>query len=157
MIESSSSEGRYQRPGWVARQIVNPMLTYAVKHFGLSVDGACVLAVRGRRTGVEREVVVYVLRMPENAKRFLVAPRGQTEWVRNLRRAGTGTLRRGAREEIVHAFEVDDDAKPPILREYLRRWRRVVGDYFDVAGPDASDADLRRIAPAHPVFRLSHR
>jgi hypothetical protein len=156
VIESPSTKGRYQRPGWVARRVVNPILTYATKHFGLSIDGACVLAVRGRRTGAEREVVVYVLRMDDGG-RFLVAPRGETEWVRNLRRARVGVLRLGRREEIVHAFEVREDARPPILREYLRRWGRVVGRYFDVAGPDADASEFRRIARAHPVFRLSHR
>jgi hypothetical protein len=157
MIESPSASGRYQRPGWVARRVVNPMLSYATQHFGLSIDGACVLAVRGRHTGVEREVVVYVLRMDDDGGRFLVAPRGETDWVRNLRRAGVGVLRLGRREEIVHAFEVRENARPPILRAYLRRWGRIVGRYFDVTGPDADATEFRRIAHAHPVFRLSHR
>jgi hypothetical protein len=157
MIESPTATGRYQRPGWVARRVVNPILTYATKHFGLSIDGACVLAVRGRRTGVVREVVVYVLRTEADGRRYLVAPRGETDWVRNLRRARVGVLRLGRREEIVHAYEVSEDARPPIIREYLRRWGRVVGRYFDVAGPDADAAEFRRIARAHPVFRLAHR
>lgn len=145
----------YQRPGWVTRQIVNPILMYAAKHFGLSIDGTCVLCVRGRRTGLDREVVVYVLNL--DGQRYLVAPRGQTEWVRNLHRAGAGTLRLGAHEELVYAYEIPDEAKPPILRAYLRRWGRRVGRYFDVPDGDVGDSDLRRIAPAHPVFRLSHR
>jgi hypothetical protein len=136
---------------------VNPILTYATKHFGLSIDGACVLAVRGRRTGVVREVVVYVLRTEDEGRRYLVAPRGETDWVRNLRRTRVAVLRLGRREEIVHAYEVREDARPPILREYLRRWGRVVGRYFDVTGPDADAGEFRRIARAHPVFRLAHR
>jgi hypothetical protein len=146
---------RYRRPNWIERRIVNPILTYVVKHFGRAVRGACVLSVQGRRTGRPREVVVFVLGL--YGDRFLVAPRGETEWVRNLRCARTATLRRGARQEIVRAAEVADDAKPPILRAYLRRWRRIAGHYFDVVGPDVRPDELRRIAPNHPVFRLSHR
>jgi len=134
---------------------VSPILTYLVRNFGLPVSGTCILGVRGRRTGRRRDVVVSVLRL--YGDRFLVAPRGETEWVRNLRHAGTAALRRGAREELVHATEVDDDAKPPILRAYLRRWHRIVGHDFEVEGPDASPGAFRRIAPNHPVFRLSHQ
>jgi hypothetical protein len=145
----------YQRPGWVTRQIVNPILMYAAKHFGLSIDGTCVLCVRGRRTGLDREVVVYVLNLDGN--RYLVAPRGRTEWVRNLHEAGAGVLRLGSREELVHAYDVADDEKPPILRAYLRRWGGTVGRFFDVPDGEVGDSELRRIAPSHPVFRLAHR
>jgi hypothetical protein len=154
-LESHDMTEGYRRPGWVAGRIVNPILTYAADHFGVPIAGVCVLSVRGRRTGIERQVVVNVVLV--DGRRYVVAARGQTEWAHNLRRAGTGTLLLGARHEIVHAFEVPDGAKPPILREYLRRWRSIVGRFFDGAGPEASDAELRRIAPGYPVFRLSHR
>ncbi len=89
-----------------------------------------------------------------DGQRYLVAPRGETEWVRNIRAAGGGELRRGSRAEPIRAVEVPDEQKVPILRAYLRRWKPETGKFFAVSGPDASDADFRRIAPNHPVFRI---
>jgi hypothetical protein len=88
-------------------------------------------------------------------ERYLVAPRGETQWVRNLRAAGDGELRVGRRTEVFRATELADADKVGVLRAYLRRWKAEVGVFFDGVGPDASDADLRRIAPNHPVFRLT--
>ena len=87
--------------------------------------------------------------------RYLVAPRGETQWVRNLRVAGSGRLRRGRRSEDFTAVEVDDVAKAMILRAYLKEWAWEVGQFFDGVGADASDADLTAIAPRHPIFRIS--
>jgi hypothetical protein len=86
--------------------------------------------------------------------RYLVAPRGVTQWVRNLRVAGEGTLRLGRRAEHFAATELPDAEKVPVLRAYLERWSLEVGAFFDGVGADAADADLRRIAPDHPVFRI---
>jgi hypothetical protein len=74
--------------------------------------------------------------------------------VRNLRAAGEGELRLGRRTERFRAIEVGDDEKPPVLRAYLRRWKAEVGVFFGGVGPDASDEELRRVAPDHPVFRI---
>jgi deazaflavin-dependent oxidoreductase (nitroreductase family) len=155
MALAQSQPVSYQRPDWVARRIVNPILMYAAKHFGLGVDGACVLCVRGRRTGLDREVVIHVLNL--EGQRYLVAPRGETEWVRNLRQAEAATLSLGGVQQVIHANVVPDEEKPPILRAYLRRWARTGGRYFDVPDGDVGDSELERIAPAHPVFRLTHR
>ena len=87
-----------------------------------------------------------------DGERYLVAPRGQAQWVRNLRAGGTATLRVGRRIEAVTATELDDEEKLPVLRAYLERWKWEVGQFFDGVGPDAPDADLARIAPDHPVF-----
>jgi hypothetical protein len=86
--------------------------------------------------------------------RYLVAPRGVTQWVRNLRAAGGGELRVGRRVEAFRADELDDDAKPDVLREYLRRWAFEVGVFFDGVSASSSDDELRRIAPGYPVFRI---
>jgi hypothetical protein len=85
----------------------------------------------------------------------LVAPRGETQWVRNLRVAGDGALRLGRNLEQFHAVEIDDVDKPPILRAYLRRWKAEVGVFFGGVSADSSDDELRRIAPKHPVFRIN--
>jgi hypothetical protein len=86
--------------------------------------------------------------------RYLVAPRGVTQWVRNLRVAGEGELRVGRRTEPFRATELADQQKPPILRAYLKRWKAEVGIFFDGVGGDSSEGELRRISPDHPVFRI---
>jgi hypothetical protein len=88
---------------------------------------------------------------------YLVAPRGETEWVRNVRAdEGRLTLILGRRRQDMIATEVEDQEKVPILREYLRRWKSEVGVFFDGVGPKSSDSELEGIAGRHPVFRLAH-
>jgi deazaflavin-dependent oxidoreductase (nitroreductase family) len=112
-----------------------------------------VLAVRGRKSGEWRTTPVNLL--SHDGQRYLVAPRGHTQWVRNLRAAGTGELRLGRRAEAFSAVELADADKPAVLRAYLKRWKFEVGVFFDGVDADASDADLLRIAPGYPVFRLA--
>ncbi|HEY8447207.1 MAG TPA: nitroreductase family deazaflavin-dependent oxidoreductase [Thermomicrobiales bacterium] len=143
---------RYQRPPWIVQHVLNPFISFLAGRLGLDMRGAWVLTVRGRRSGQPRSVPVNPLDL--NGARYLVAPRGTTEWVRNLRAAGSGTLRKGKTTVTFRAEEIPDDQKPPILREYLRRWGDQVKGQFAVSGPDAPDEDLRRIAPDHPIFRI---
>lgn len=86
--------------------------------------------------------------------RYLVAPRGTTEWVRNLRAAGEGELRVGRRVEAFTATEVDDQAKAPILRAYLDAYGSTAGTYFAVDAT-ATDQELVAVGPDHPVFRTA--
>jgi deazaflavin-dependent oxidoreductase (nitroreductase family) len=111
-----------------------------------------VLEVRGRKTGEPRRTPVNLLTL--DGARYLVAPRGHTQWVRNLRAGGEGRLLLGRRAEDFGASEVADDDKPAILRAYLKRWKWEVGAFFGGVGPDAADDELRRIAPDHPIFRI---
>lgn len=92
--------------------------------------------------------------LPFDGNRYLVAPRGHTQWVRNLRVAGRGKLLIGRRSEPFSALEVADAEKEPILREYLRRWKWEVGQFFDGVGADSPHDELARIAADHPVFRI---
>jgi hypothetical protein len=85
---------------------------------------------------------------------YLVAPRGQTHWVRNIRATGEGELLLGNRVQRFKAIEIADDEKVPILRDYLKRWKFEVGMFFGGVSADSSDAELLRIAPDHPVFRV---
>jgi deazaflavin-dependent oxidoreductase (nitroreductase family) len=119
---------------------------------GVSVWGSRVLAVKGRRSGQWRTVPVNLLSIGED--RYLVAARGETEWVRNIRVAGGGELRLGRKVESFAVEELGDADKPSVLRAYLRRWKAEVGVFFEGVGPDSSDAELARIAPRHPVFRV---
>ena len=106
----------------------------------------------GRKSGEPRRTPVNLLAFDGN--RYLVAPRGQTQWVRNLRVAGRGKLLLGRRREPFSAVEVTDAEKEPILREYLRRWKWEVGQFFAGVGHDSPADELARIAPDHPVFRI---
>jgi hypothetical protein len=92
--------------------------------------------------------------LTHDGKQYLVAPRGQTQWVRNLRVAGEGELLLGKRVEPFKAFEIGDDQKIPILRAYLKRWKAEVGMFFSGVSADSPEESLRRIAPDHPVFRV---
>jgi len=140
----------YQRPDIITTHIINP-LVMALTKLGLSVHGSQVLTVRRRKTGKVQEVPVNPIEV--DAVRYLVAPRGETQWVRNLRAAGVAELRVGQRREQIHVTELENDAKPPVLRAYLRRWQRETGKFFGVDA-NASDEELRRRAPDHPVFRI---
>lgn len=141
----------YQQPDWFTKHVFNPVVAFAVRHLGLSPAGARVLAVRGRRSGEWRTTPVNPLVV--EGQRFLVAPRGETQWVRNIRAAGGGELRRGDRAEPIRVVEVGNEEKIPILRAYLQKWAWETGKFFGVSR-NPSDADLTRIAPEHPVFRV---
>lgn len=122
---------------------------------GISLMGSRVLAVRGRTSGQWRTVPVNLLVI--DGERYLVAPRGHTQWVRNMRAAGGGELRLGRKVEAFAVEEVADAAKPPILREYLRKWAWEVGRFFEGVDKGSPDARLLEIAPGFPVFRLVAR
>jgi deazaflavin-dependent oxidoreductase (nitroreductase family) len=141
----------YQRPGWFTRNVFNRLIALLTR-LGVSVVGSRELRVRGRKSGEWRTTPVNLLTI--GSDRYLVAPRGQTEWVKNLRVAGTGELRVGRRVEEFEATEIADDDKPEILRDYLRRWKFEVGVFFGGVDAKSSDEDLRRIAPDHPVFAI---
>jgi deazaflavin-dependent oxidoreductase (nitroreductase family) len=127
-------------------------LVARLTRMGVSVWGSRVLYVRGRSSGELRSTPVNLLTV--DGMRYLVAPRGHTQWVRNLRVAGEGELRVGRRIERFVGTELGDDEKPAILRAYLRRWKFEVGVFFDGVDAKASDAKLREIAPGYPVFRI---
>jgi deazaflavin-dependent oxidoreductase (nitroreductase family) len=142
---------RYVAPNWFTRNVFNRSVA-ALTRLGISVWGSRVLEVRGRKTGEPRETPVNVLTL--DGSRYLVAPRGHTQWVRNLRVAGEGELLLGRQREPFVGVEVADDKKEPILRAYLRRWKWEVGQFFGGVGADSPAEDIRRIAPDHPVFRV---
>ena len=147
-----ASAPHYRAPGWMTRNVLNKLMVGMTKA-GLSVRGSRILAVKGRRSGQWRTVPVNPLAL--GAERFLVAPRGETEWVRNIRVAGGGTLRLGRKIETFSITEIADADKTTVLREYVRRWKAEVGVFFDGIGPDSSDEQLTAIAHRHPVFRVT--
>jgi len=142
----------YQRPGWFTANVFNRVVA-ALTRAGVSVYGSRVLEVKGRTSGQWRQTPVNLLRY--DGADYLVAPRGHTQWVKNLRASGQGRLRVGRRTQVFSAVELADDAKPPLLRAYLKKWKFEVGVFFAGVGPDSPDEELRRIASDHPVFRLT--
>ncbi len=148
---ASTHDRRYLEPGWFTRNVFNRAVVRLTR-MGISVWGARELRVRGRSSGAWRTVPVNLLDLDRT--RYLVAPRGDTQWVRNLRVAGRGELRVGRRVEAFVATEIADADKVAILRAYLRRWKMEVGVFFEGVGPDAPDDELRAIADRHPVFRV---
>ena len=141
----------YRKPGWFTSNIFNPAVA-AMTRAGISVWGSRVLRVRGRKSGEWRSAPVNLLTY--DGKQYLVAPRGLTQWVRNLREAGEGELMLGKRVERFRAHEIPDDQKIPILRAYLKRWKAEVGIFFGGVSADSPEEELRRIAPEHPVFSI---
>ena len=151
MSYTAAMPPRYVQPDWFTTQVFNRLVALLTR-LGLSVYGSRILAVRGRKSGAWRTTPVNLLTYEGN--RYLVAPRGVTQWVRNLRVSGEAKLRLGRRREAIRVVEVADAEKVAILRAYLRRWRFEIGAFFQGVGPDAPEAELRRIAPDYPVFRL---
>ncbi|MGZ4258369.1 MAG: nitroreductase family deazaflavin-dependent oxidoreductase [Gaiellaceae bacterium] len=125
---------RYLRPGFFVSRVVNPLL--------MALRLKPTLTVRGRKTGEPRSVPVNVL--TRGSSRYVLAPRGNTQWARNLRAAGEGELKTKAGIERCRAIEVPDEEKPPLIDAYLARWGREVKAQFAEL-PDPAD---------HPVFRL---
>lgn len=145
-------DDRFQEPGWFTKNVFNRLVA-ALTKLGVSVAGSRVLEVRGRKSGEWRRTPVNLLTY--DGCRYLVSPRGHTQWVRNMRVSGEGRLVVGRRTEEFTATEVGDDEKPPLLRAYLEKWKWEVGVFFDGVGPESSDDELRRIARDHPAFRIS--
>ncbi len=109
------------------------------------------LQVRGRKTGRTFSTPVNVVRVAGG--RFLVAPRGVTQWVRNADVAGELLLKRGRRRQRFRTRAVPNTEKPEILRAYLDRFRTTAQRYFPVrAGSPATE--FAPIAGRYPVFEL---
>jgi deazaflavin-dependent oxidoreductase (nitroreductase family) len=145
---------RYVAPDWFTRNVFNRVVA-GLTRLGISVWGSRVLEVRGRKTGEPRRTPVNLLTL--DGTRYLVAPRGHTQWVRNLRASGEGVLLLGRRRERFAGVEIPDSDKEPILRDYLRRWKWEVGQFFGGVDAESPSEDLRRIAPDHPIFRVEPR
>jgi deazaflavin-dependent oxidoreductase (nitroreductase family) len=141
-----------KRTGWFTTHVFNRLIAVLTGR-GVSVLGSRVLEVKGRSSGVPRRTPVNLLEL--EGERYLVAPRGETQWARNLRVSGEGRLLVGKRSESFTAVELADEEKAPVLRAYLKRWKFEVGVFFDGVGPDSSEDELRAAAPKHPVFRLA--
>ena len=142
-----------QRPPWIMVHVVDPLTVVLVGRLGLDDhNGTRVIEVRGRTSGAWRARPVKLLEL--DGQRYLVGMYGETQWVRNLRAAGGGRLRMGARVTDFRAVELAGDAKLPVLRAYFRRWWSLVARLTPVTSPEAPDAEILGAAAGVPVFRL---
>jgi deazaflavin-dependent oxidoreductase (nitroreductase family) len=142
---------RYEEPNRVAR--AGNVVIRWLAELGVSIAGTRALRVRGRKTGKTRAVVINLLTV--DGVDYLVSPRGNTQWARNVRAAAIVEMGPRWRRQRVRASEVDDAAKPELLRRYLARWYWQVKDYVGGLTPDSSDEQLRAVAPTIPVFMLT--
>ncbi len=127
----------YLRPPLFVRNVFNPL----AMRFG--IGGAEVLEVPRRRSGgVQRVPVITVER---DGHRYLVCPRGETQWVRNLRASGTCRVGRHGKEQPFAAVEIPVAERGPVISDYRVKAGRAVKSLFEKL-PDDKD---------HPVFRLT--
>ena len=142
---------RYDEPNGVAKA-ANTLVRW-LSEAGISLAGTRALRVRGRSTGRVRKVVINVLTVGDVD--YLVSPRGNTQWARNVRAAGVVEMGPGWRRRKLRATEVNDAAKAELLRRYLDRWYWEVKGHIAGLTPDSGDDQIRAAAPSIPVFALS--
>jgi hypothetical protein len=150
-VEEETMTTHYDRPNAAARafNVVIRQLAEA----GISIAGTRALRVRGRKSGAAHRVVVNVLRV--DGRDYRVSPRGNTQWARNARAAGEVELGSRWRRTPVALTEVDDEAKPALLKRYLDRWYWEVKGHVAGLTPDSTADQLRAAAPEIPVFALA--
>jgi deazaflavin-dependent oxidoreductase (nitroreductase family) len=151
--DSTGTNRHYREPGWFTRNVFNRTIAWLTRR-GVSVWGSRVLEVRGRTSGQPRRVPVNLLEL--DGRHYLVSPRGEGQWVRNVRAAGgrLATIVGHRREEWV-AEELHGADAVPVLRAYLKRWKFEVGVFFEGVSDASDDAEIEAAVPRHPVFVLT--
>jgi deazaflavin-dependent oxidoreductase (nitroreductase family) len=141
----------YKKPGVFIR-FMNRLLGLVIK-LGFSPSGGQLLTVRGRKTG--KPITMPVNPLTFGGNEYLVAPRGDTHWTRNLRVAGAAELRKGRRNRPIRVVaELTDAEKPPVLLAYLDRWAGVTKEHFGITWPNPSEEEVRRVSARTPMFRI---
>lgn len=144
----------YAKPSWFEARVIGGGIAWLARR-GVSLYGSAELSVRGRTSGEWRSVPVNPLHL--DGAHYLVAARGTTQWVRNMRAAGGGQLRKGRGVRPFRAIELPEGAeKTRVLRAYLKRWGFEVGRFFDGATSTSSDEKLAEVARRHPIFTLTY-
>ena len=144
----------YKKPGFEGK-VLNPLLGLIIK-LGFSPQGGQLLTVRGRKSGKEHTNPVNPMTLGE--AEYLVAPRGDTHWSRNLRATGEGVLRRGRKKRPIRVVrELENSEKPPVLLAYLERWAGVTKEHFGIPWPNPSDEDITRVSARTPMFEIDDK
>ncbi|WP_327685454.1 nitroreductase family deazaflavin-dependent oxidoreductase [Streptomyces sp. NBC_00467] len=145
------SQTHYIKPGRLDT-IINSSIAWLARR-GISLMGTAELSVRGRTSGEWRSIPVNPL--PYEGGPYLISARGHSQWVRNLRAAGSGRLQLGRKTQHFSAVELADEEKPTLLRTYLERWGWEVGRFFGDVNAKSTDEELLAAAHKHPVFRIT--
>jgi len=145
----------YQAPLFVrlGNVLTTALLRAGVKLVGLGNYPMYLLTVRGRKSGQPRTVSIAIIE--RNGKRYLGAPFGVVDWVRNLRAAGEAILTRGRRSETVNAIELPSREAALVLREEIKGGNPFAR-YFGVS-VESSLEEFERAAVSHPVFLLERK
>ena len=123
----------------------------ALVGLGLGFSYNYLLQVRGRKSGKIYSNPIDLLEL--NGKRYLVAPRGRTQWVRNAEAADEVTLKKGRVEQCFRLRPLTDTEKPEVLKAYLDRFKREVQRYFPVPAGSPPEA-FRDLMQSYPAFEL---
>ena len=139
----------YRRPT-KATQALNRFMSWLASR-GLMPSDTITLEVKGRRSSMVRSNVVTGVK--QDGERYLVSPRGESEWVRNVRAAdGEAVLRHGGRQKVL-LEEMATEERAPIIKAYLAKTKMATRQHFGV-DPKAEIGEFEPIAARHPVFRI---
>jgi hypothetical protein len=142
-----STPNDHQPPRWLA---VANRLNIALLSRGIGPSTQRVLTIAGRVSALPRRTPIAIVSLAGTD--YIVAGCPSSDWVKNARAAGRGTLSRGARTQAVELVEIPVDERAPILREFLKTIRG--GRSFLSVDARATDAELAAAAPVHPVFKI---
>jgi hypothetical protein len=151
--KSQGDQQDYRRGPWIQRKVGIPFVRMLLGRFGVKMGEARVFEVADPDSGEMHSTPLHVLEM--DGGRYVVSTKGESGWVRGLRASGQGRLTRGKESEDVAGIEVPEAERPPIISAYLQSFWKDSKGQFAVDSPDASEEELRQIAPQHPVFRLA--
>jgi len=149
MSDREPSSSQFTKPSVIDR-FINRVFGFLVK-IGLGLPHNFLLEVRGRKSGRVYSTPVNLLE--RNGKRYLVAPRGYTQWVRNVIANEEAVLVKGARRERVALEMIADDDKPEVLKAYLDGYKLTVQRYFTVQAGAPLEA-FQPLAAQYPVFEI---
>jgi hypothetical protein len=141
----------YLRPNAVDR-IFGRVLVLLIR-IGLIRGHFWVLEVRGRKSG--RVLSLPVDPIDVDGHRYLVCARGNSNWVRNARTAGSIVLVRAMRRRRYAVREIPPNMRPAVLKAYLDRFAGEVQRFFPVPKGSPVEA-FDDLASRYPVFELQH-
>ena len=140
----------YEKPTALAR-FFNNFFGFLVK-LGIGLPSSFLLEVHGRKSGRAYSTPVNLLEY--RGKKYLVAPRGDTQWVRNVVVSGSAVLKKGTRREEVKLNAIADGAKPDILKSYLDTYKMTVQRFFPMPAGSPREA-FEPYVSRYPVFEVS--
>lgn len=139
----------YRRPSRLTRAF-NRAFSWLAS-LGLTPSDTVTLEVKGRRSGeVRSNPATWV---EQGGERYLVSPRGEAEWVRNVRAAGGEAVLRHRGRRRVRLEEVPAEQRAPILKAYLKKTAISTRQHFGLQ-PEAGLEQFEEVAARHPVFRI---